>query len=85
MRKGIIFNSRQEVRMSIDIDQPTDFSITITDVKGGKIHTQVIKKETVVSGRNILVLDEVNVGYGAFYYTIQMGDKKVTRKVIWSE
>ncbi len=77
--------ARQEVRMSIDIDQPTDFSITITDVKGGKIHTQVIKKETVVSGRNILVLDEVNVGYGAFYYTIQMGDKKVTRKVIWSE
>ena len=52
---------------------------------GKQIHTHVVKKEEVVSGRNVIVLDEVNVGFGAFYYTVQIGDKKITRKVIWSE
>ena len=71
--------------MSVDIDSPEDFTISISDTMGKQIHTHIVKKEEVVSGRNVLVLDEVNVGFGAFYYTVQLGDKKITRKVIWSE
>lgn len=73
------------VRMSVDIDSPEDFTISISDTMGKQIHTHIVKKEEVVSGRNVIVLDEVNVGFGAFYYTVQIGDKKITRKVIWSE
>lgn len=77
--------ANQLVRMSIDVDVPTDIYVDITDSKGRKIHTQKINKSEVVQGRNYLVMDDVNVGYGAFNYTVKMGNKLLTRRVIWSE
>ena len=73
------------VRMSIHIERPAELSVAITDSMGKHIHTQVIKKEETVQGKNILVLDNVNIGYGAFYYTVKIGSKVLTRKVIWTE
>ena len=73
------------VRMSIHIERPAELSVAITDSMGKHIHAQVIKKEETVQGKNILVLDNVNIGYGAFYYTVKIGSKVLTRKVIWTE
>ncbi|MFT4533648.1 MAG: hypothetical protein ACJA1A_001843 [Saprospiraceae bacterium] len=73
------------VRMSIEIEKPADLSITITNAMGTHIHKQVIQKSDLIQGRNHIVLDEVNIGYGAFYYTVNIGNKAITRKVIWTE
>jgi len=77
--------AHQIVRMSIEIDIPSELSIIISDIHGRSIHQKVIDKEQLHQGRNILVLDNVNIGYGAFLYTVSIGNKKVTRKVIWTE
>lgn len=73
------------VRMSMDIEKPADLSIKITNTMGVSIHKQVINKSDMTQGRNHFVLDKVNIGYGAFYYTVNIGDKTITRKVIWTE
>jgi hypothetical protein len=73
------------VRMSIDIENPADMSITINNAMGALIHKQVIQKSDLIQGRNHIVLDKVNIGYGAFYYTVNIDDKVITRKVIWTE
>ena len=75
----------QLVRMSMDIEKPEDLSITITNATGTVIHKQLINKSDMSQGRNYFVLDRVNIGFGAFYYTVNMGDKVITRKVIWTE
>lgn len=73
------------VRMAIDVEVASDISILITDSEGKKVSTQIIGKKEVKLGRNYFVLENVNIGYGAFYYTVKIGDKKIARKVIWSE
>ncbi len=75
----------QLVRMSIDIEKQADLSITITNAMGAHVYKQVIQKSDLIQGRNHIVLDEVNIGYGAFHYTVNIGDKVITRKVIWTE
>ena len=75
----------QLVRMAIDLEEPLDINITISDSNGKQIHTQIINRDKLVKGRNVLVLNDVNVGYGAFLYSLKMGNKIITRKVIWSE
>lgn len=75
----------QIVRMSIDIDMPQDLNIVITNSGGKIIHKQKISQSELIVGRNNLLIDNVNVGYGAFNYTVTFGNKLITRKVIWSE
>lgn len=73
------------VRMSITLDAATEINVTILDSMGKKIATKVIQSENTTSGKNIFVLDNVNIGYGAFFYHVSVGSKVLTRKVIWSE
>lgn len=77
--------ANQLVRMSMDIEKPADLSIVISNALGVAIHKQVIQKSDMRQGRNYFVLDKVNIDYGAFYYKVDIGDKVITRKVIWTE
>ena len=73
------------VKMSIDIDEVSDILVEIKDMNGMRIHSQNILKDKVKIGHNMIVLDDVNIGFGAFLYTVKFGNKAITRKVIWSE
>lgn len=73
------------IRMGIELDEVDDIHLDIFNTEGIKIHTQELSKNEVKKGYNQLVLDEVNIGYGAFIYKVTIGNKIITRKVIWSE
>lgn len=73
------------VRMSIDLEDEVDVYVDISDIQGLKIHSQKILKSDVKTGSNLIVLDNVNIGYGAFLYNVTFGNQKVVRKVIWAE
>lgn len=73
------------VRMSLTLSEATDINVTITDPMGKLISTKIIPSSNTKSGRNIIVLDNITIGYGAFYYRVEVAGKVLTRKVIWSE
>ena len=77
--------AQKYVTMSIVMDQPDDIDVEIFTTLGEKVHSMQIQKNKVVQGDNIFVLDNVDIGYGAFVYKVKYGDKVATRKVIWSE
>jgi len=60
-------------------------TISIRDSAGKFVHAKEIKKSELSSGKNYIKLDNVNIGYGAYWYTVEIGNKKMTRKVIWTE
>ncbi len=76
---------QKKVRMSIELDNAEDFLVEIYNTNGSKIHSQKISEPMVHSGKNLLILDDVNIEYGAFIYKVSYGDSKVIRKVIWAE
>lgn len=71
--------------MLIKLNDPSDLKISITDSKGNLIHQRNISQSETSLGENVFVLDNINIGYGAFYYSVQLGVKTLSRKVIWSE
>lgn len=73
------------VRMSITLDAPSDISISIKNTMGMDITNQVVLSQDTKTGKNIFVLNNVNIGYGAFLYHVRVGSKVLTRKVIWTE
>lgn len=73
------------IRMGLTMDQVSDIYIDILNEQGQKIHSQKIAKENLQKGYNQLVLDDVNIGYGAFLYNVKIGSKNITRRVVWSE
>ena len=73
------------VRMSMYTEVSADLSISISDLQGKLIHKEIIDKSRVTQGRNYFVLENVNVGYGAFNYTLEVEGKVIKRKVSWSE
>jgi len=77
--------AQSTVRMSLEMEGSNDIQIDIYNVDGEKLHSQRIDKSRVKSGQNMFVLDDVNVGYGAFLYNVSFGNKKIARKVIWAE
>ena len=77
--------AQKYVTMSIAMDKPDDIAVEIFTTLGEKVHTKEIHKNEVVRGDNIFVLDNVDIGYGAFLYKVKYGKKTATRKVIWSE
>ena len=73
------------VRMSMYAEVPADVSVSISDGKGNVIHTEIIEKSRITAGKNFFVLENVNVGYGAFNYTLEVGGRVLKRKVSWAE
>jgi len=73
------------LRMSIDLDIAADMTVTITDSSGRLIDMQSIARSDLHIGRNIIEMREINVNFGAYYYTVASGDMVLTRKVIWAE
>lgn len=73
------------VRMAINLDKSEDIQVTITNESGKRFGSKLIEKQQTKAGRNIFVLNNINIGYGAFFYTVRIGSKVLSRKVIWSE
>lgn len=73
------------IRMAVNIDKTEDIHINIYNNSGQKVHNQIFKKDTLHVGTNYLILNNTNVGFGAYFYNIKIGDKIINRKVIWTE
>lgn len=73
------------VRMAIDLDQPEQISVEVKDSTGRLIGRQSIPAESVVAGRNYLVLDQIKPSFGKYLYVVRVGDQISTRWVHWSE
>jgi len=73
------------VRMSLEKVKSEDVAIDIFDLNGAKLYSKKIGKKAVKSGDNLFVLEDVNIGYGAYLYTVSFGNKRITRKVSWAE
>lgn len=77
--------AKKFIKMGIELDRPIDIHLEIFNVNGMKIHSQEILQNSLQKGYNQIVLDNVNIGYGAFIYKLAIGKETITRKVVWSE
>lgn len=76
---------QQIVRLAFNMDQAKDMSIEIYSIDGKILSVQEIEKSTLIPGRNVIVLDNLNLGFGTFLYKIKMDQQQITRKVVVAE
>lgn len=73
------------IRMSITLEKPMDVKVVVQDISGRQVGTKEIPSDQTQSGKNYFVLDKVNIDYGTYLYHVTVGNKTLTRKVIWTE
>lgn len=73
------------VRMAITLDYPEEITVSISDESGREVSRKKIHIEETKAGANVFVLDNIDIGYGAFYYRVKLKSTILSRKVIWSE
>lgn len=77
--------SQEVVRVSIELNNLVDIDIQIINSAGQLVDSHTIPKSGLRIGKNYLTLEKSSVKYGAYIYKFDLGDRLITRKVIWSE
>lgn len=73
------------LKMSVNLQQPTAIDVEIRNAEGKLIHQSQIAASKTTTGFNFFKLQEAEIPYGMYMYTLKFGDETVTRKVVWSE
>lgn len=73
------------LKMSVNLQQPTAIDVEIRNAEGKLIHQSQIAASETNTGFNFFKLQEAEIPYGMYMYTLKFGDETVTRKVVWSE
>jgi len=73
------------LKMSVNLQQPTAIDVEIRNAEGKLIHQSQIAASETTTGFNFFKLQEAEIPYGMYMYTLKFGDETVTRKVVWSE
>lgn len=73
------------LKMSVNLQQPTAIDVEIQNAEGKLIHQSQIAASETTTGFNFFKLQEAEIPYGMYMYTLKFGDETVTRKVVWSE
>ena len=73
------------LKMSVNLQQPTAIDVEIRNAEGKLIHQSQIAASETTTGFNFFELQEAEIPYGMYMYTLKFGDETVTRKVVWSE
>lgn len=77
--------AQAHIRLSIELEQPIDVKITVTDMQGRQVDQRWIPQADLSAGKNYVLLDKVNISYGAYIYRFELGHDTIVRKVIWTE
>lgn len=75
----------KSIRILLTTEESLPVSIDIYDLNGIKIEHKIFASDQINHGFNILEFSAENIGYGAYYYDVIIGEKRIRRKVIWSE
>ena len=72
------------VRLEVELNEIENIEVKVYDLSGVLVGSEVIIKGSLEIGKNYIVLDKLNVKFGAYNYNIKIGDQMISRKVIWS-
>ena len=72
------------VRMEVELNDIENIEVKVYDSNGALVGSEIIAKESLKIGKNYIVLDKLNVDFGAYNYIIKIADQVISRKVIWS-
>ncbi|MDF1697100.1 MAG: T9SS C-terminal target domain-containing protein [Saprospiraceae bacterium] len=75
----------ETVRLVVEMENSAAVELTIRNEKGVVVHKEKIAEEDVKVGKNIFNLKEVGIGFGEFQYELNIGGKRIVRKVRWAE